>query len=179
MRTPGPADPSAGAIVLADAPGSYRQRLADGFAERHFQVIQVDSRELLLDTVALHQHQLIVLELQLGGVPTFDLVGPLRRQYPQSAIVVTALCGSIAAAVRSIREGALDFLIKPVTADQILSSLAPDGVTPVEHPSLDRAIWEYLQQCVQRAGSIAEAARRLGLHRRSLRRMLQSTPPVR
>ena len=46
-------------------------------------------------------------------------------------------------------------------------------------PTLNRTIWEYLNQVYVSAGSMSEAARRLGLHRRSLRRMLAKYPPAR
>jgi ActR/RegA family two-component response regulator len=46
-------------------------------------------------------------------------------------------------------------------------------------PSLDRTIWEYINQVVVGAGTLSEAARRLGVDRRSLRRMLAKYPPSR
>jgi two-component system response regulator RegA len=46
-----------------------------------------------------------------------------------------------------------------------------------EHLTLDRAIWEFISQTVESAGTISEASRRLGLDRRSLRRMLSKYAP--
>jgi ActR/RegA family two-component response regulator len=45
-------------------------------------------------------------------------------------------------------------------------------------PSLDRAIWDYLNQVFLASGSMSEAARRLKVDRRSLRRMLGKQAPA-
>jgi two-component system, response regulator RegA len=54
-----------------------------------------------------------------------------------------------------------------------------DGAAQLEWPSLDRSVWEYLNQVYLSCRSMSAAARRLGLDRRSLRRMLQKFPPPR
>jgi two-component system response regulator RegA len=47
-------------------------------------------------------------------------------------------------------------------------------------PSLARAEWEHIQRVLTDAGgNVSEAARRLGLHRKSLQRKLQKYPPRR
>ncbi|HTT69653.1 MAG TPA: helix-turn-helix domain-containing protein, partial [Anaeromyxobacteraceae bacterium] len=47
-------------------------------------------------------------------------------------------------------------------------------------PSLQRVEWEHIQRVLADCGgNISEAARRLGIHRRSLQRKLQKYPPAR
>ena len=93
--------------------------------------------------------------------------------------------GSIATAVEAMRLGAVHYLTKPADADQILSALyrgsdpeaPPLGGEPL---SLARAEWEHINHVlVSVSGNISEAARRLGLHRRSLQRKLAKYPPAR
>jgi two-component system response regulator RegA len=51
---------------------------------------------------------------------------------------------------------------------------------PLETPSLARAEWEHINRVLSDCGgNISEAARRLGIHRRSLQRKLQKYPPAR
>ena len=59
---------------------------------------------------------------------------------------------------------------------------APPLEPPADHdykaPSLARAEWEHINRVLSDAGgNISEAARRLGIHRRSLQRKLQKYPP--
>ena len=100
-------------------------------------------------------------------------------------IVVLTGYGSIATAVDAMRLGATSYLPKPADADEILLAFdraeAPPDAAPAEGPpapSLARAEWEHLNRVLADCGgNISEAARRLGIHRRSLQRKLQKYPP--
>lgn len=95
--------------------------------------------------------------------------------------------GSIATALQAVRLGAADYLTKPADADQILAALqgsprppanSPDA--PDTTPSLDRVEWEHMQRVLHDCGgNISQAARALGLDRRSLQRKLAKYPPRR
>ena len=57
--------------------------------------------------------------------------------------------------------------------------LDPPAVHEYRAPSLARAEWEHINRVLSDAGgNISEAARRLGIHRRSLQRKLQKYPPT-
>ena len=98
-------------------------------------------------------------------------------------ILVLTGYGSIVTAVEAIKLGATNYLPKPTDADEILRALDPDGSSAAggqaaSTPSLARAEWEHIQRVLgDAAGNISEAARRLGLHRRSLQRKLGKFPP--
>ena len=98
-------------------------------------------------------------------------------------MILTAY-GSMAAAVQALKFGAVACLAKPASVGEILRACGVPterdsvGEEPIlQHMSLQRAHWEYLQRVFEDAGSVSEAARRLGVDRRSLRRMLTKTPP--
>jgi two-component system response regulator RegA len=83
-----------------------------------------------------------------------------------------------------MRAGVSGYFAKPVCARQLLDFLHGDGEAALgDQPeteaylTLGRAHWEYINLTLDASGSIAEAARRLGVHRRSLRRMLSKYPP--
>jgi len=69
--------------------------------------------------------------------------------------------------------------------DDILAAFARGEAPPLDPPpsdyaapSLARAEWEHISRVLSDCGgTISEAARRLGLHRRSLQRKLQKYPP--
>jgi len=103
---------------------------------------------------------------------------PLRA----TVIVVLTGYGSIATAVESVKLGAATYLTKPVDADQILAAFnveAPQaaGSTPFAVPSLARVEWEHIQRVLADCGgNLSQAARALGIHRRSLQRKLSKDP---
>jgi two-component system response regulator RegA len=123
-----------------------------------------------------------------AGRPGLEVVRELLAIDPATAVVVLTGYGSIATAVEAIRLGAKHYLTKPADADEILRAFQGDqapasGTAPpagAETPSLARAEWEHIQRVLSDVnGNVSEAARRLGLHRRSLQRKLAKYPPSR
>lgn len=132
---------------------------------------------------------LIAAEYRLAGKRLDDLLALVPEALWPRLVIVTAYA-SIASAVRAVKLGVGGYLIKPARGDQVLRAAgyalpgdAPDVVALHEsaqpYLSLDRAIWEFLTQAVEDAGTLSGAARLLGLHARSLRRMLAKYPPPR
>jgi two-component system response regulator RegA len=175
--------PASDWVVLLEHPGRSRQALAASFVARGFQVVATDSVEAALTSTRRQSVRLVVMEALLHDVPTLPLIARIKSEHPEAHVTVCTTFGSIRNVVKTMRAGASSFLIKPVTADQVLLDVGELDQGPqseqVEHPSYHRAVWEYVTQCRDLAGSVAEASRRLGLERRSLRRMLQKSPPAR
>lgn len=113
-----------------------------------------------------------------NGLPSsagLELVRSLTAIPQAPAVVVLTGHGSIATAVEAVKLGAVQYLTKPVSTDEILAAFS--GQAPEERPraapSLDTVEWEHLQRILQECeGNVSEAARRLGMHRRSLQRKL-------
>ncbi len=116
-----------------------------------------------------------------------DLVRDLRERHPDIAVVVLTGYGSIPTAIEAVKRGAVNYLTKPAEPGEIEAAFtdARAGTettvgTEVSVPSLDRAAWEHLQRVLSECqGNISAAARKLGMHRRTLQRKLQKNPPRR
>jgi two-component system response regulator RegA len=127
---------------------------------------------------------LAVVDMRLPYESGIDIVRRLRELDAMMFIVILTGYGSIANALEAIKSGADHYLTKPVDADQILaafqtgrSSLAT-GAAEVAVPSLARVEWEHIQRILTDCdGNVSQAAKLLGLHRRSLQRKLAKYPP--
>jgi two-component system response regulator RegA len=81
----------------------------------------------------------------------------------------------------------MDYLTKPADADQILAAFEKNGRKTesgtageelTSAPSLERVEWEHIQRVLMDCGgNVSQAARILGMHRRSLQRRLGRIPP--
>jgi two-component system response regulator RegA len=124
-----------------------------------------------------------LVDLRLPTRCGLDVVRSLKElDATTSIIVVLTGYGSIATAVESVKLGATTYLTKPVDADQILAAFngqtpPADGSTPFAVPSLARVEWEHIQRVLADCGgNLSQAARALGIHRRSLQRKLSKDP---
>ena len=123
-----------------------------------------------------------VIDLRLSGGNGLDLVEELHRRRKDSAIVVLTAYGNIATAVAAVKLGAIDYLCKPSSTDEVISALTQRDdkrPTPPDNPmSADRVRWEHIQRVFELYGhNVSETARRLSMHRRTLQRILAKNAP--
>lgn len=125
-----------------------------------------------------------VVDLKLGEDSGLALIPALRAEVPSMRVLLLTGYASIATAVEAIKRGAHDYLAKPVDADAVVRALIDDdegggdaAALPETPLPLRRLEWEHIQRTLRECdGNISEAARRLGMHRRSLQRKLGKHP---
>jgi two-component system, response regulator RegA len=170
-------------ILLVDDDEVLRERLATAIRDRGYEVRTASSAEEALREAAKDSPEMAVVDLKMPGGSGLDVLRELRRQDPSTRVLMLTGYGSIATAVEAVREGAVGYLPKPADADEILAALHGTNTAKekgIETPSLARAEWEHIQRVLTDCGgNISEAARRLGIHRRSLQRKLHKYPPSR
>jgi two-component system response regulator RegA len=181
------ADTSKQSLLLVDDDEVFRTRMARAFVERGYEVTSAQDFDSAVAHARADSPELAVLDLKMPGKSGLELVKALLEIDPQTKIVVLTGYGSIATAIDAVRLGATYYLQKPADADEILASFARGQAPPLDPPdtdyrapSLARAEWEHINRVLSDCGgNISEAARRLGIHRRSLQRKLQKYPPNR
>ncbi|MBC7183218.1 MAG: response regulator, partial [Marinobacter sp.] len=118
-----------------------------------------------------------VLDLNLAGESGLQLLPELLDMRPDLDILVLTGYGSIATAVEAMRRGAINYLCKPVTVNQLLAGFEPlDGSPDLrnEPPSVEEMEWEHIQRVLnENNGNVSATARALNMHRRTLQRKLQ------
>jgi len=173
-------------LLLVDDDEVFRRRLVRAFSDRGFDVREADSLLAALAVATAETPEFAVVDLRLPDGNGLEVVRQLKALDPTTRIVVLTGYGSIATALDAVRLGAAHYLTKPADVDDILAGFArggaPQGELPSveiepDTPSLARVEWEHINRVlVDSGGNISEAARRLGLHRRSLQRKLTKYP---
>ncbi|MGN6135970.1 MAG: response regulator transcription factor [Aureliella sp.] len=180
------AETTAKSIFLVDDSFVLRDRLALAFEERGFRVSVAGSYEEAIAVFRQNPTDLAVLDLRMPGRPGMALIPELKKIHPETKILVLSGFGSIATAIDAMRLGATNFLPKPADADDILNAFArvgseidiPQLEEEIPVPTLAQAEWEHIHRVLADCGgNISEAARRLGIHRRSLQRKLRKRAP--
>ena len=182
-------------VLLVDDDEPFRERLARALRDRGYEVRTADGYDAALQLARADSPEYAVVDLRMPGRSGLEVVRDLAALDPSTRIVILTGYGSIATAVDAVRLGAVQYLPKPTDADDLvaafqraalpplapLAPLAPPATATTDYsaPSLARAEWEHIQRVLRDCrGNISEAARRLGLPRRSLQRKLGKNPPV-
>ena len=113
-----------------------------------------------------------------------ELVSHLQEARQGVRIVVITGYDSIASSLVALKAGVIDYLAKPVRAEQVVAAVLgqrDEPAEPADRPmSVDRIRWEHIQRVLEQCDrNVSETARRLNMHRRTLQRMLQKRAPRR
>jgi two-component system response regulator RegA len=168
-------------LLLVDDDEPFRSRLARSLRARGLDVAEAASVEEAARVARAFRPERAVVDLRMADGSGLDVLAELHGALPALESVVLTGYGSIATALEAVRRGARDYLTKPVDADDVLRAFEPEQEPAAQSvPSLQRVEWEHIQRVLADCGgNVSQAARLLGLHRRTLQRKLATRPPRR
>jgi len=177
---------NATSIMLVDDSVVLRDRLMEAFQERGFRVSVASNCDEAVQVFRQNPTELAVVDLRMPGRTGLTLIPELKAISPSVKIVILSGFGSMATAIDAIRLGATNFIPKPADVDDILLAFVrgdsevqvKDEPADLQAPTLAQAEWEHIHRILADCNNnISEAARRLGIHRRSLQRKLRKRAP--
>ena len=147
-------------VLIVDDETNIRLMLRTALQTLQYEIHEAGNGREALDTVAKWSPDVMILDLSmpvLDGMGVLQELKPVRIERKPRIVVLTAY-GSIPAAVRATRLGAIDFLEKPVSPDEVRESVESALTEPMPlvatEPSDDPLSGGY-------AGVLMRARRRL------------------
>ncbi|WP_182084963.1 response regulator transcription factor [Aureimonas sp. ME7] len=169
-------------LVVVDDDEAFAKTLKRSFERREYEVVVAPDAEALRALLDERTPGFAVVDLKLAGASGLVCVEMLHEHDPDTLIVVLTGFASIATAVEAIKLGACHYLAKPANTDDIENAFGrSSGDTSVpltgRPTSIKTLEWERIHEVlVETDFNISEAARRLGMHRRTLARKLEKRP---
>jgi len=165
-------------LLIIEDDAVFARTLARSFERRGYAVEMLPGPDRLDDVADTFRPDHAVVDLRLAGASGLACVERLHARDPATRIVVLTGFASIATAVEAIKLGATNYLTKPANTDDIEAAFArTEGDAQADLSTRPTSIktleWEHIHQTLADTGfNVSEAARRLGLHRRTLARKL-------
>ena len=169
-------------LLIVEDDAVFARTLQRSFERRGYRVWVAHGPDGLDALLADARPGYAVVDLKLGTSSGLPCVEHLHAHDPAMVIVVLTGFASIATAVEAIKLGASHYLAKPSNTDDIEAAFARsagDAAVPIADrtTSIKTLEWERINEVlVETDFNISEAARRLGLHRRTLARKLEKRP---
>ena len=164
-------------LLLLDDDAALRTRLGRALEARGFEVTLAGSVAEAGDALRVSVPAFAVLDMRLEDGNGLKVVEAIRERREDARIVMLTGYGAIATAVAAV----VDYMQKPADADDVVKALLSVGEAPEppENPmSADRVRWEHIQRVYELCDhNVSETARRLGMHRRTLQRILAKRAP--
>ena len=172
-----------GTALLIDDDDAFRTTLQGSLRRRGVRARTAATAEEGLVAAQDEAPDLIVVDHRMPRGEGLSAISRFRRLCPGAVIVMLTGFGDIPLAVQAVREGADTLVTKPVDADRLLreaENLRERPRTTADHPvpagayNLDELERETIKAALQSCGGvIANAAKLLGIDRRTLQRKLK------
>jgi NtrC-family two-component system response regulator AlgB len=114
-------------VLIVDDEKNIRTTLSMCLESIGYEVTAVGSVELALAAVSRQKFDLAFLDLRLGEKNGLDLLPRLLAENPNLAVVMITAYGTFDTAVEAIKRGAVDFLPKPFTPEQVRHVVAKEA----------------------------------------------------
>lgn len=173
-------------LLIIDDDEGFRSALARACERRGCTVAVAADRASALGLTLEFEPDAAVVDLRLADASGLALLPELLAIRPALRMLMLTGFSSIATAVEAVKRGAVNYLAKPASVEDILSALrvgnlsedsAADHQADVPAISVDRLAWEHIQRVLlEENGNVSSTARRLGMHRRTLQRRLSKRP---
>ncbi len=106
-------------ILVVDDEATQRQTVGSILEGWGHEVLEAATGDQALDLVRSHAVDLVLTDMRMPGMSGLDLLRQCRQMRPDIAVVLMTAFGNIETAVEAMRDGATDFLTKPIDLDQL------------------------------------------------------------
>ena len=106
-------------ILIVDDDRSMLKMLSVFFEKTGYEVLQQQNGQLALGMLEADQFDVVITDLMLDGVSGFDILKRTKHFSPNTEVVVITGHSSIDSAVRAMREGAFDYITKPIALEEL------------------------------------------------------------
>jgi two-component system response regulator FlrC len=141
-------------LIVEDDP-TLREALSDTLELAGYPVQAASEGEAALDILAQQSVGMVVSDVQMRPMDGHSLLRRIKQAYPNLPVLLMTAYGTIEKAVKAIREGAVDYLVKPFEAEQLIGKVA-DNILPVDSARVEGPVVEDL-----RSREVLELARRV------------------
>lgn len=146
-----------GRILLVEDDHALREALGDTLEVGGYAYRAVVSAEAALEALREEAFGLVVSDVNMPGMDGHELLSVIRQRYPQVPVLLMTAFGAIDRAVQAMRQGAVDYLLKPFEPKALLSLIAQhvcgrlgdDEPGPVAHAPASRQLLELAARVAQ------------------------------
>ncbi|MDB5920475.1 MAG: two-component system response regulator [Massilia sp.] len=167
-------------LLIIEDDADFARTLGRSFERRQYRVLLASGYDEARLLLRQHSPGYAVVDLKLtGNLSGLACVQLLHAHDPAMLIVVLTGFASIGTAVEAVKLGACQYLAKPSNTDDIEAAfghlVGSTELALTERPTSIKTLeWERIHAVLAETDfNISEAARRLGMHRRTLARKLE------
>ncbi|HOU52681.1 MAG TPA: sigma-54 dependent transcriptional regulator [Myxococcota bacterium] len=114
---------SRGSVLVVDDDGAALESIQEILQREEYQVVAARSAEEALERLRTDDFGVVLTDLRMPGMDGMDLLRTIKALRPETEVVIMTAFGTIERAVEAMREGAYDFVTKPLKRPLLVRSV--------------------------------------------------------
>jgi DNA-binding NtrC family response regulator len=106
-------------ILIVDDEFSVRDSFYHWFRKEGYEVTAAASAAEALEAIRDHAYEIALIDIKMPGMDGLQLQEHIHRADPQTAVIVITAFASVDTAVRALKQGAFDYVTKPIDPDEL------------------------------------------------------------
>ena len=106
-------------ILITDDDAVSCRLFAKVLGGEGYQVDWVQTGKEALSQLRQETYDLLVVDVRMPGLTGLEVTRTVHREYPRLPVVVMTAFGSMETAIEAIREGAFDYISKPMNLEEL------------------------------------------------------------
>ena len=108
-------------VMLVDDEPDFLEITEKRLSARHVNIVTANSAEDCLEKLAGHATlDVIVLDMKMPGMDGIEALRHIKKDYPLIEVIMLTGHGTMETAIKAMKKGAFDFLLKPFNIDELL-----------------------------------------------------------
>jgi two-component system nitrogen regulation response regulator NtrX len=111
-------------VLVVDDEVNIRKTLDGVLSDEGYKVLLAENAEKAVDTLSRSLVDAVLLDVWLPGMDGLEALRRIREKYPLLPVIMISGHGTIDMAVKAVKNGAFDFIEKPISLDKLLITLS-------------------------------------------------------
>jgi len=111
-------------ILVVEDDAGLREALIDTLNLAHYQCVEADSAESALLLLKNHPVDIVVSDVQMGGMSGLSLLKSIKNKLPNLPVLLMTAYGTIDDAVQAMKDGACNYIAKPFAPEVLLNMIS-------------------------------------------------------
>jgi diguanylate cyclase (GGDEF)-like protein/PAS domain S-box-containing protein len=150
-------------VLVIDDEAMLRATMRAFFEDLEFQVVEAANGQEGLELFRRELPDLVITDLRMPVMDGFGVIEVLKREFPETPVIVVSGAGTLGDAIKAVRLGAWDYITKPIQELEELEIIARSVMERARLITENAAYQEHLEELVtQRTGELRDSE---ALHR--------------
>jgi DNA-binding NtrC family response regulator len=107
-------------VLLVDDEASFVETLSKRLVLRRLEVVTAASANEALEVLDREPIDVVVLDVRMPGIGGIEATRMIRKQHPAVEVILLTGHANLEASMEGMTMGAFDYLLKPVSIDELL-----------------------------------------------------------